>query len=481
MRISTRPRLVATALCTVLTIGAFAVKVKSYATEGHNWATNQVVYYVNPQNLFISDSAAIWGVQTGAAAWHDQSGANIQLVYGGTTQGSTLTLNNKNEVFFRNDSNGYVAETYWWYDGSGHLVDADIVMHEAYTYFAGSGCSNGVYLEEVATHEFGHALGLAHSSVADATMEPAMPGYCDTSQLTLEADDIAGIRALYPPTSSSTSQAPTAPSALAAGINSSSPTSSLLISWSDNASNESGYYVERSTDGRSFTQVAQLGINAASWADSGLNSGAAYYYRVRAFNSSGTSAYSNVASAQTQAAASNSAPTVTISSPANNATYGYGTTVSFSGSANDTQDGNVTAGIQWSSSIDGQIGAGGSFSRTLSSGVHVITATVKDSGGLVASAKVTITVATPSTSSTTSGASLTARAYKVKGSQTVDLSWSGLSASGVNIYRNGTVISSSANDGAETDTINKKGSASYTYQVCTAGTTTCTNSASVSF
>jgi len=395
MRTSARTRFFAIALGTLLTIGAFGVRVNTYTTAGHTWGTNQVVYYVNPQNLYVSESLAIWAVQTAAAAWHDQSGANIQLVYGGTTGGSSLTLNNKNEVFFRNDSSSYVAETYWWYDGSGHLVDADIVMHEAYTYFAGSGCSNGVYIEDVVVHEFGHALGLDHSEVPNVTMEPAMSSYCDTSQMSLEADDISGIRSLYPPTTSSSSgQAPATPSGLVAGVNAGNPTSSLVLSWSDNANNETGYSIERSTDGRSFAQIAQAGANTGAWTDTALNSGTTYYYRVRAFNGSGNSAYSNVASAQTQAAATSDPPTPTLSTPT---------------------------------------------------------------------------------------ATLTVRGYKVKGSQLADLAWSGLSGSSVDIYRNGASVSSTANDGAYTDNINKKGGGSYTYQACQAGTSTCTNNVSVSF
>jgi hypothetical protein len=134
--------------------------------------------------------------------------------------------------------------------------------------------------------------------------------------------------------------------------------------------------------------------------------------------------------------------------------------------------------------VDGPIGSGGSFSRVLSSGVHTITANVTDSAGLMASTQVTITVSAPAVSSTptTSGVTLTARGYKVKGNQTVDLAWSGLSGGSVDIYRNGSVISSTANDGAETDRINKKGGgATYTYQVCEGGTSTCSNSVSVSF
>jgi len=195
---------------TFAVVAAFAMRtdLNGYATNGHAWGTNQVLYYVNPTNNYVSNSAAISAFQNAAYPWSSQSLANIQLVYAGTTNGSSLTNNRKNEVFFRDDSSGYVAETYWWYDGTGHLVDADMVLHENYVFFAGSGCSNGVYIEDVAVHEFGHALGLAHSGAAGATMEPSMPGLCDRTQLTLESDDISGIEALYPPTSTARTAPP---------------------------------------------------------------------------------------------------------------------------------------------------------------------------------------------------------------------------------------------------------------------------------
>ncbi|MBL8878479.1 MAG: S8 family serine peptidase [Phycisphaerales bacterium] len=104
----------------------------------------------------------------------------------------------------------------------------------------------------------------------------------------------------------------------------------------------------------------------------------------------------------------NTAPTVSISSPANGTTVAQGTSVTFTGSATDTQDGNISASLIWTSSINGQIGAGASFSTSsLSAGTHTITASVTDSGGLSGSASISLTVQAPSPPAAPSGVSVT--------------------------------------------------------------------------
>ncbi len=68
-----------------------------------------------------------------------------------------------------------------------------------FKFYAGStGCSGGFYIEDIAAHEFGHALGLGHSTSTAATMYPSTSS-CNTSGRSLDADDIAGVTALYPP------------------------------------------------------------------------------------------------------------------------------------------------------------------------------------------------------------------------------------------------------------------------------------------
>jgi serine protease len=76
---------------------------------------------------------------------------------------------------------------------------------------------------------------------------------------------------------------------------------------------------------------------------------------------------------------------------------------------------------------------------------------------------------------------LMASGSKVRGRQIVDLTWNGATSSNVDIFRNGTRIVTVPNSGAYTDSPGGRGHATYTYQVCNAGTQTCSNQATVTF
>jgi len=115
--------------------------------------------------------------------------------------------------------------------------------------------------------------------------------------------------------------APVTPSGLVATAASSSQ---INLTWLDNATNETGYRVERSTDGTNFTTIATLGANVTTYASTGLTASTTYYYRVLASNSVGNSGYSNIASATTSAAgtSTNIAPLATVTASSENATDG---------------------------------------------------------------------------------------------------------------------------------------------------------------
>ena len=93
----------------------------AYTLSGHRWNIRQVPYYINPTNADVSETAAITALQQGAAVWSTQTNADVSFYYMGTTTGSTVQANGKNEVFFRNGSNGgLVSETMRWYERVRH-------------------------------------------------------------------------------------------------------------------------------------------------------------------------------------------------------------------------------------------------------------------------------------------------------------------------------------------------------------------------
>jgi hypothetical protein len=60
----------------------------------------------------------------------------------------------------------------------------------------------------------------------------------------------------------------------------------------------------------------------------------------------------------TAAAASNTAPTVSILTPLSGSVFPEGAVISFSGVASDVEDGNLTAQLSWLSTLQGAIGTG---------------------------------------------------------------------------------------------------------------------------
>lgn len=92
---------------------------------------------------------------------------------------------------------------------------------------------------------------------------------------------------------------PAAPSVLTA-----TPyTSRVELGWTDNATNETAFVVERRSGSSGFTSIATLAANATSRTDTNVMGGVTYVYRVKATNAAGSSAYSPEASATVPGAA----------------------------------------------------------------------------------------------------------------------------------------------------------------------------------
>jgi fibronectin type 3 domain-containing protein len=68
----------------------------------------------------------------------------------------------------------------------------------------------------------------------------------------------------------------------------------VTLNWRDNSNNETGFQIERSSDGSVFTAIATVATNIRKYKDATATTGQTYFYRVAAKNNVGLSNYSNV-------------------------------------------------------------------------------------------------------------------------------------------------------------------------------------------
>jgi hypothetical protein len=130
-------------------------------------------------------------------------------------------------------------------------------------------------------------LGYTMAGVAaytDTGLAPSTKYYYRVS-----AENPAGNSGYATYTYTTSSGIPDAPSGLTA---TSVAANRITLAWTDNSSDESLFRVERSLNGSTYSSIGTTSANVAAFTDSGLTSATQYYYRVRAENKYGNSAYS---------------------------------------------------------------------------------------------------------------------------------------------------------------------------------------------
>jgi subtilisin len=109
-------------------------------------------------------------------------------------------------------------------------------------------------------------------------------------------------------------------------------------------------------------------------------------------------------------------------------------------------------------------------------GTYTVSLTVTDDDDSTGSTSKSVTVS----SNGAEEINLSVTAYKVRGTKYADLTWNGATTS-VNVYRDGTLIKADISGTEYSDGPLGKGGGSATYQVCEAGTSTCSNEVIVSW
>ncbi|XP_038056492.1 matrix metalloproteinase-17-like [Patiria miniata] len=169
-------------------------RLRRYAHTGGRWHKRDLTYRIlnNPPELSFSEvtntireAFKVWSDIT-PLSFHEITGANYADIYlkfapydhgdpfpfdgpGGTLAHAYPPLSGFNDL-----------------DGDVHFDDSEMFTIDTY---------DGTNLLQVAAHEIGHSLGLSHSAVQGALMQPFFPGY--DPNFKLHYDDILGIQTIY--------------------------------------------------------------------------------------------------------------------------------------------------------------------------------------------------------------------------------------------------------------------------------------------
>ncbi len=179
--------------------------------KGIEWKSLPVKYYIDskiPEYLTLAfvESA----LSTSAEEWDSWTSSELfsedyEVIDDGSWDDTVEELDERNELVFGDyHEEGVIAVCIVWGCFSGppkqrRIVEFDIMFDTDYTWGDATLDSTVMDLQNIATHELGHGVGLADLydySASEETMY-GISGYGETKKRTLHFGDIAGIQKLY--------------------------------------------------------------------------------------------------------------------------------------------------------------------------------------------------------------------------------------------------------------------------------------------
>lgn len=180
----------------VLTVLLYPSSVNCYTLLSGNWN-----YQTNPMGepMVVDDNTPdtageLDAILAAMSTW-DNAGAKFKFTYGGRAGNPAPTYDGVNQIRWepRYDAT-WLAVCTWW-SSSGRILEADIIFNERYDWASGDTIPIGTYdVQSVALHELGHVLGLGHSA-PPAIMQTVIGSGLKRRVLT--SDDINGLLAIY--------------------------------------------------------------------------------------------------------------------------------------------------------------------------------------------------------------------------------------------------------------------------------------------
>ncbi len=245
----------------------------------YNDAMRDAIERANAAGKLFTAAAGNYGVSTDIYGHYPSSYDNANII------SVTATDRNDNQIYNYGpttvDMAGYSPEITTTIPGNGYTET-----------FNGTSAACP-HVAGVAALTWGYEPGLTHMEVKTRLMEtvrlvPSLTGLCVTGG---NVNAFNALSAGGPPP-----EPPAAPTSLTATA---SACDQIDLTWTDNSDDEDGFKIERSENGVDFNQIDTVGENVTTYSDTGLAEATQYWYRVRAYNAGGDSAYSDIDDATT--------------------------------------------------------------------------------------------------------------------------------------------------------------------------------------
>lgn len=182
--------------------------VATYALTGWHLPAGGFSYVVNTERAPDDIQDAVAAALTQAAGTWGSADADKALTFLGASDISRPRYDGQNVVLWKRLPRSTIAAAYIWYDPvSGEVVDADVVLSTRVPWAMNdpnsgdcAGSAGAYDVRAVATHEFGHWLGLDdlyESTDADLTMHGIVT-VAELKKASLGAGDVDGALAVAP-------------------------------------------------------------------------------------------------------------------------------------------------------------------------------------------------------------------------------------------------------------------------------------------
>ena len=174
-----------------------------YKLTGYKWLW-QESFAFNLDNLpspLEADTVAEV-ITNSAKTWDDKTSFALFSYTSATTDEPYQVYDETNTIAFGDLGNtGIIAQTTWWYSRAGKaILEFDMCFNTQFKWSAsGESVADAMDIQNIATHEFGHAVGLAdiYNSNYDYVTMYGYSSYGDIEKISLDGWDIAGLQKIY--------------------------------------------------------------------------------------------------------------------------------------------------------------------------------------------------------------------------------------------------------------------------------------------